>query len=120
MSSSAYSLSAAIPTAGFEVVRGEPVIGGLHDPEQKHFFCPRCMTWMFTRAFPAFVNVRATLLEDTSWFTPFMEAWTRTKLPWATTSAVRSYTEFPPMEDYDELLAAYAKLHGFGAPAGEP
>ena len=29
MSSSAYSLSAAIPTEGFEVTEGEPVIGGL-------------------------------------------------------------------------------------------
>ena len=30
MSSSAYSLSAAIPADGFEVTEGEPVIGGLH------------------------------------------------------------------------------------------
>jgi len=32
MSSSAYSLSLAIPTAGFEVVAGEPVRGGLRGP----------------------------------------------------------------------------------------
>jgi hypothetical protein len=109
MSASAYSVSAAIPASGFEVIRGEPAIGGLRNPGQQHFFCPQCMTWMFTRAMPDFVNIRATLLEDTSWYSPFMETWTRTKLPWAATSAVRSYPEFPPMEDYEELIAAFAR-----------
>jgi len=41
--------SAAIPAAGFEVTRGEPVIGGIHGPEAHHYFCPYCMTWMFTK-----------------------------------------------------------------------
>jgi hypothetical protein len=109
MSSSAYSLSVAIPTPGFEVTRGEPVIGGLRNPDQKHFFCPSCMTWMFTRAMPEFVNVRATLLDDATWFSPFMETWTRTRLPWASTSAVRSYSEFPPMEDYENLISDFRK-----------
>jgi hypothetical protein len=109
MSSSAYSVSVAIPTSGFEVVRGEPVIGGLRDPQQKHFFCPSCMTWMFTRAMPEFVNVRATLLDDTAWFKPFMETWTRTKLSWASTGAVCSYEEFPPPEDYEKLIADFAR-----------
>jgi hypothetical protein len=110
MSSSAYSLSVAIPTPGFEVTRGEPVIGGLRNPAQKHFFCPRCMTWMFTRAMPEFVNVRATLLDDATWFSPFMETWTRTRLPWASTPAVRSYEEFPPMEDYEKLISEFRKV----------
>jgi len=112
MSSSAYSLSVAVPASGFAVVRGEPVIGGLRNPAQQHFFCPRCMTWMFTKVMPEFVNVRATLLDDTSWFQPFMETWTRTKLPWASTSAVRSYEEFPPMEDYESLIRDFAKFYG--------
>src|SRR5215472_3698892 len=73
MSASAFSLSAAIPTPGFEVVRGEPVIGGMRDPQLQHFFCPKCMSWMFTRFVPEFVNVRATMLEDASWFVPFVE-----------------------------------------------
>jgi hypothetical protein len=112
MSSSAYSLSVAIPASGFAVVRGEPVIGGLRNPGQQHFFCPRCMTWMFTKAMPEFVNLRATLLDDTSWFRPFMETWTRTKLPWASTSAVRSYEEFPPMEDYESLIRDFSNFYG--------
>lgn len=112
MSSGAYSLSVAIPTSGFAVVRGNPVIGGLRNPGQQHFFCPSCMTWMFTKVMPEFVNVRATLLDDTSWFLPFMETWTRTKLPWASTSAVRSYEEFPPMDQYENLIREFSKFHG--------
>jgi len=112
MSSSAYSLSVAIPTPGFEVTRGKPVIGGLRNPELSHSFCPNCMTWMFTRFQPEFVNVRATLLEDCSWFSPFLETWTRTKLPWVTIPAAHSYEEFPPMEDFPKLLGAFAQMGG--------
>ena len=81
MSASAFALSAAIPTRGFEVIRGEPVLGGLRNPDLRHFFCPLCMTWMFTRFLPEFVNVRATMLEDVSWFAPFVETCTKTRLP---------------------------------------
>ena len=116
MSASAYSLSAAIPTAGFEVTQGKPVLGGLRDPELRHFFCPSCMSWMFTRPpaivtrfLPEFVNVRATMLEDVSWFSPFIETWAKTKLPWVTTPTAHSYAEFPPVEDYARLLAEFAQ-----------
>jgi hypothetical protein len=112
MSSSAYSLSAAIPTPAFEITCGEPVLGGARNPDIKHFFCPSCMTWMFSRFQPDFVNVRATLLEDTSWFTPFMETCTKTKLSWVTTPAAHSYEEFPPMEDFPKLLAEFAQTRG--------
>jgi hypothetical protein len=109
MSASAFSLSAAIPTGGFEVTRGEPVLGGLRNPELRHFFCPSCMSWMFTRFLPEFVNVRATMLDDVSWFSPFIETWARTKLPWVTTPAVHSYAEFPPVDDYGMLTAEFAR-----------
>ena len=61
MSSSAFSLSAAIPAEGFEIIAGEPVIGGLHGGT-RHYFCPHCMTWMFTRpeGMDWFVNLRST------------------------------------------------------------
>jgi hypothetical protein len=107
MSASAFSLSAAIPSSGFEVTRGEPVLGGLRDPELKHFFCAQCMTWMFTRFLPEFVNVRFTMLEDASGLVPFVETWTKTRLPWVTVPAVHSYAEFPPREDYARLLADF-------------
>jgi hypothetical protein len=111
MSSSAFSLSAICLADGFEVVRGEPVIGGLHGADVQHYFCAHCMTWMFTRpqVLPHIVNVRPTMFDDHAWFAPFMETFTKTKLPWAVTGAVHSFEEFPPMDAYAELMQAYAK-----------
>jgi len=107
MSSSAFSLTAAVPQDGFEVIAGETVIGGMHG-ELQHHFCAWCMSWMFTRAeMMPFINVRPTMLDDPSWFVPFIETVTKEKLPWAATPAERSYEGFPPMEEFGELLAAY-------------
>ena len=109
MSSSAYSLSAAIPADGFEVVEGEPVIGGLHGAS-RHYFCGWCMTWMFTRpeGVDFFVNVRPTMLDDTTWLVPYIETFTSEKLHWATTAAVHSYPTFPAIDEYDGLIKGYA------------
>ena len=109
MTGGPYSLSAAIPAAGFAVTRGEPVIGGLHGHSQ-HYFCPHCMSWLFTRmpGMDFFVNIRPTLLDDPAWSAPFIEAWTSEKLPWVSTPAAHSYDGFPPVEDYDRLIAEYA------------
>ncbi|URK86542.1 GFA family protein [Rhizobium sp. RCAM05350] len=109
MSSSAYSLSAAIPADGFEVIAGEPVIGGLHGAS-RHYFCPHCMTWMFTRpeGMDWFVNLRPTMLDDSSGFAPFIETFTSEKLPFAATAAVHSYETFPPMEAYEGLVQEFA------------
>ena len=48
MSASAFSLSVSLPSDGFEVIAGEPVLGGLRG-EHRHYFCPACKSWMFTR-----------------------------------------------------------------------
>lgn len=111
MSSSAFSLSAAIPSDGFEVVKGETVVGGLHGAEAEHHFCAHCMTWMFTRptGIDWFVNLRPTMLEDAAWFAPFIETYTSEKLPWATTPAVHSFEKFPEFSDYERLTAAFAE-----------
>jgi hypothetical protein len=95
MSSSAFSLTAIFLADAFEVTQGEPVIGGLHGPDAHHFFCAHCMTWMFTRPemLPHIVNVRPTMLDDHAWFSPFMETFTKTKLPWAVTGAAHSFEE---------------------------
>jgi hypothetical protein len=110
MSASAYSLTAMFPSSGFVIVEGEPVIGGLHG-EHRHFFCSRCKSWMFTRphGVDQFVNVRPTMLDDVSWFVPFIETFMSEKLPWATTPARHSFEKFPAMADYAGLLAEYAK-----------
>jgi hypothetical protein len=109
MSSSAYSLSVAIPADGFAVTRGEPVVGGLKGGT-KHMFCPSCMTWMFTRpeGMDIFVNLRPTMLDDATWFAPFIETYTSTRLPFAQTGAVHGFDTFPPFEDYERLTRDYA------------
>jgi hypothetical protein len=107
MSASAFSLTVAIPVDGFEVIQGEPVIGGLHGDAQ-HNFCPHCKSWMFTRPARApFVNLRPTMLDDHADFAPFIESYTSEKLPWATTPAVHSYEKFPPFEAYEALIREY-------------
>lgn len=113
MSASAFSLSAAIPSEGFTVTAGEPVIGGLHGAD-RHHFCPHCMSWMFTRpgGMDWFVNLRPTMLDEPSWFVPFIETYTSEKLPWATTPAVHSFETFPAFEAYEGLSAAYMAQAG--------
>ena len=109
MSASAFSLSLAIPVEGFEVVRGEPVIGGLHGAT-RHFHCEHCKSWLFTRpeGLDYFVNVRATMLDDHAWFAPFMETCRGEGLAWANTGAVHSFEGMPPMEVYGPIVAEYA------------
>lgn len=116
MTASAFSLSVGIPSEGFEIIVGEPEIGGLHGAA-RHYFCGWCKSWMFTRpdGIDAFVNLRATMLDDHRWFIPFAEFWTSEKLSWAQTGAVHSYDTLPPMEEFTTLIAAYAE-RGICAP----
>lgn len=109
MSSSAYSLSAAIPADGFEVIEGEPVIGGLHGADAQHYFCGYCMSWMFTRirGIEWFVNLRPTMLDDTSEIAPFIETYTSERLPFAETGAPHSFERFPPMDQMQALIEQY-------------
>jgi hypothetical protein len=110
MSSSAFSLTAMCLASGFAVTQGEPVIGGLRGKDLQHFFCGHCMTWMFSRPapLPYVVNVRPTMFDNHAWFAPFLETYAKTRLPWAHTGAVRSFDEFPPMNEFDALLQEYA------------
>ena len=109
MSASAFSLTLMVPADGFEVIRGEPVIGGLKHADAQHFFCPNCLSWMFTRpAGVPLVNVRPTMLDDHSDFAPYAETYVSEKLPWAVTGAVRSFEKFPDPSEYGALMAEYA------------
>lgn len=109
MTSSAFSLSVLTLSTGFAVTQGEPVLGGLHGAT-RHFFCPHCKSWMFTRPDGAehLVNVRTTLLDDPSGLDPYMETMTAEKLPWAVTPAVESFEGFPPVEAYGPMMEAFA------------
>src|SRR3546814_1168749 len=102
MTASAFSLSAAIPTQGFRVTSGEPVIGGLHGTE-RHYFCPFCLSWLFTKpaGIDVFVNVRSTLLMEPASAEPFIETFTSEMLNWASTPARHSYAGFPPPDSFD-------------------
>jgi hypothetical protein len=113
MTASAFSLSALYPSECFEVVQGEPVIGGLHGAT-RHFFCPHCMSWLFTRpeGLDDFVNVRATMLDNARDFSPFIETYTSEALPWAKTPAAHSFEKLPPMERYAELVQEFAEKPG--------
>lgn len=110
MTASAYSLSVLVPLDGFEVTKGEPVVGGLHG-SPIHYFCPHCMSWIFTRFDEAspFVNLRATMLDDATWFEPFIESCVGEKLPWVTLPVAYSYAGFPTMEDYPALMKEFAE-----------
>src|SRR5262249_9996757 len=48
LSASAFSLTMAVPSEGFAVTRGEPVVGGLHGPHRQ-LYCPHCKNWIFTQ-----------------------------------------------------------------------
>ncbi len=110
MTASAYSLTVTLPADGFEVTRGEPVLGGLKGPVSHHHHCPQCLSWIFTRAkgFDGFVNLRASALDDHRWFEPFIELWTDEKLPWAATGAQHSFGTSPEMSQFQQLMEAYA------------
>ncbi len=109
MTASAFSLSALYPLDAVEVHGLEPVIGGMHG-DLHHNFCPHCLSWIFTRGkmFGPMINVRATMLDNAAELAPFIETCTDEKLPWASTPAVHSYTKFPPMEAFAQLMQEYA------------
>lgn len=110
MSASAYSLTVTVPADGFEVTKGEPVLGGLKGPVSHHHHCPDCLSWMFTRAegFDWFVNVRPSMLDDHEWFEPFVDIWTSEGLAWAATGALHRFETTPAMEDFQRLMQAFA------------
>lgn len=109
MSASAYSLSIAIPTEGFAVTEGEPVIGGLHGASHHHYHCPHCKSWLFTRGegMDDFVNVRATMIDGHGWFAPWVETWTSEGFAWAKTGAPHSFAALPQMDEYPALIADF-------------
>jgi hypothetical protein len=110
MTGSAFSITLTVPSDGFKVTVGEPIRGGLGSGVSHHMHCPKCLSWVYTRAdgFDWFVNIRATMLDDHGWFAPFVELWTDEKLPWAQIGAPRSYQRDPDLAEWEELMQAYA------------
>jgi hypothetical protein len=110
MASSAFSLSARYPSSSFELTAGTPTIGGMR-AATRHYFCPSCMSWMFTRLdrVTDFLSVRPTMLDDNRSFRPFIETYISEMLPWARTPAVHRFEKFPPAEAFPALLAEFAQ-----------
>jgi len=110
LTSGPYSLTLMLPKPGFEV-EGATEIGALHRPDMQHHFCSKCKNWVYSDGarIPGLVNFRSTMLEDASWVVPYLESYVSEKLPGVLSGAVRSYPEFPPREDFDPLMQAYAR-----------
>ncbi|MGB0659702.1 MAG: GFA family protein [Mangrovicoccus sp.] len=109
MTASAFSLSALVPDAAVDFDGPEPVLGGAMNPDQRHYFCPNCMSWLYTRinGLDGFVNLRSSLLDDAAGMEPFVETCTAEKLPWAETKAQRSFDAMPTEEGFREAIGAY-------------
>lgn len=109
MSASAFSTTITLPADALEVTQGETVTGGLHGAEAQHQHCDWCKSWVFTRLPAEYgaVNLRATMLDDATWFAPYMETYASEKLPWAQTGAVESFEAFPDAADYPRIIAAF-------------
>lgn len=109
MSASAFSLSALVPAEGFAVIEGTPQVGALHGQHQ-YLYCPYCLNWLYTApAGMPFVNVRPVLFDVPLWRIPFAETCVDEKLPWATTPTQCSFGKYPPPDQYDSLISAYAE-----------
>ena len=114
MSSSAFSLTAMIPADGFHILEGEPEEKSLPGSVRHHYFCPDCMTWLFTRLEGVHdrINVRPTLCDDASWVKPFVETMTKEKLSWVTTPAAYSFEAFPSPEEFQFVMDKYSLHQG--------
>ena len=109
MTGGAFSLTSIYSEDAFEVTAGEPVLGGMRDPALRHFFCPSCLSWLFTRPEGmGIVNVRTPMFDEVDAEPPFLETYAREKIRWAETKAAFSFETLPPEERFPELLAAFA------------
>jgi hypothetical protein len=117
MTASAFSTTLIMPETGFAIVAGSTVVGGMHGNEADHHHCDWCKSWVFTkpRGDLGFVNVRATLLDDPSWFAPWMETQTAERLSWAVTGASKSFARFPDPTEYQGLITQYQAARESGA-----
>jgi hypothetical protein len=113
MTGSAYSLSSLYAWSDFRLVEGEPVIGGLK-AGTRHYFCPSCMSWLYTRpeGMDDYVNIRSSMFEDAAGHAPYMETWFAEALPGAVSGAVKRFETVPEPDQFGPLVAAYGEWSG--------
>lgn len=109
MTGGAYALSLSLSVDGFEVTKGEPVLGGMR-AEPKHFHCPDCKSWVFTKptSLPWLVNLRPTMLDDHAWVRPFVEFYRDEGFAWAQTGAKYSWSGQVADAAIQQAVAEYA------------
>jgi hypothetical protein len=113
MTASAFSLSSLYPADRLQVTEGEPVRGGLKTGP-RHMFCGSCMSWLYTvpEGLEQFVNVRSSMLDDSSRHRPFVDVWLSEGFDWASSGAERHYDSVPEEADFPALMAAYVEWDG--------
>ncbi|WP_120717012.1 GFA family protein [Tsuneonella amylolytica] len=112
MTGSAFSLTSAFPADAFTVTTGDPVVGGAHGDEARHYHCDHCKSWVFTRpAAMPFVNVRTPMLDEPPPGPPFVESQTAEGFDWARTGAKHSFARFPDERAYQSLIAEFTRTH---------
>ena len=78
---------------------------------KRHYHCPYCKSWLFTRPDGNRDRdaARLSMLEDHGWFVPYVENATAEGYPWAKTGAVHSFPDIPGNEAFFPLLAEFAE-----------
>jgi hypothetical protein len=110
MSASAFSLSEGYPSGAFRLVRGEPVIGGIHGAT-RHYHCDYCKSWLYTEpeGVKDFVNVRSTMFDKVRSEPPFVETYVGEALPWAGARGRHRYETLPEMDEWPRLISQFAE-----------
>jgi hypothetical protein len=107
-SASAFSSVISLPAAGLEITRGEPE-AGWSPSEHRHFFCRRCRNWLFLPVSgTGIVNLRATVLDDSSWFAPHVEIFAGNRFPWVCVHARHSFAGMPAPQEFEALMRSFA------------
>jgi hypothetical protein len=110
MSASAYSLSEGYPSGAFRLVKGEPVIGGIHGAT-RHHHCGYCKSWLYTEpeGVADFVNVRSTMFDHPRTEPPFVETYVGEALPWARARGQHRYETLPAIDEWPKLISEFAE-----------
>ncbi|WP_298838551.1 GFA family protein [uncultured Roseobacter sp.] len=101
---SAYSLTTMFPRESVSCT-GDLIRGGLGAGGKDHYFCQSCLNFIYSQIAGAEdrINLRTSVLDDATYFEPFVEVMTDEKMSWATVPVRHSYARTPASPE--ELLA---------------
>ena len=99
---SPFSVIVGVPRAALSVegdtLASFATIGEDHGGETQRYFCSNCGSPVYSTAavLPELVFIKAGSLDDASWLTPSVEAWTRSAQPWSPRFAEATQLERGP------------------------